>query len=226
MKIRTIDQLSGKLYYELSWRRKELHDLKYFILQGSQGNSNTRFKKRVLSRCGIALLYAHWEGFVKQAGSSYLEFVSMQGKKIGELRENFLALIIHEKIRKYAHTKKASLLNDAVDMLINKLSYSSKLPVKNVVDTQSNLSSDVFKEILWCLGIDYSHFETKEKLIDHRLLERRNFIAHGEQNEIDIQDFLELHDSILEMMDLLRNLIENQAVSQQFARNSSEFSLP
>ena len=58
MSIHTIDDLSSYLDADLAWRKKELSDLKYFIDFASANQG----RHHVLSRCGITILYAHWEG--------------------------------------------------------------------------------------------------------------------------------------------------------------------
>lgn len=65
MSIRTTDEFLAKVDAQLIWRRKELTDLRVLV-QGSSGNA---IPQSMLIRAGIALLYAHWEGFVKTAGT-------------------------------------------------------------------------------------------------------------------------------------------------------------
>ena len=77
MSVRTLEQLYDFLSGELAWRTKELVTLKALVEQ----TSPSRERRRVLLRAGVALLYAHWEGFVKRAGSAYLEFVDLQRLK-------------------------------------------------------------------------------------------------------------------------------------------------
>ncbi|MGB3758923.1 MAG: MAE_28990/MAE_18760 family HEPN-like nuclease [Rivularia sp. (in: cyanobacteria)] len=86
MKLRTAEQLSDKLSDELAWRKKELSEVKSLV--------ETKFslsKHDALIRSGICLLYAHWEGFVKLAANSYLEYVRMQKLCYKDLSSNFLA---------------------------------------------------------------------------------------------------------------------------------------
>ena len=70
-KIRTLNDLNERLSEDLVWRKKELSVLKGLI----ETNSFTQNKTNALIRSGIALLYAHWEGYIKCAASAYLEFV-------------------------------------------------------------------------------------------------------------------------------------------------------
>lgn len=69
MKIRTLGQLQDALDSEMSWRLKEIADLK------SNVKSTSGLARSTLIRAGTALLYAHWEGFIKAASSAYVLFL-------------------------------------------------------------------------------------------------------------------------------------------------------
>ena len=212
MKIRTFDELSDSLSSELAWRKKELSDLKYFIEQSLPFPS----RKQVLSRCGISILYAHWEGFIKLCGSKFLEYVAMQRHKNNELKRNLLTLSMKKFVSFSADSNKASEYGKITDFFINNMGSRASIPFKTAINTKSNLSSKVFKEIVWCLGIDYSPFETKEKFIDSRLLGRRNHIAHGQKLGINIIEYDEMRKTLIEMMTNFKTQIENCAINKEY----------
>jgi hypothetical protein len=208
MTIRTFDDLSNSLSGNLAWRKKELLAIKYYIDLGIEDKG----RLGVLSRCGIAILYAHWEGFIKIAGQNYLEFVAMQRLKNDQLSQNFLAISMRSTIPFSANSQKISEYGKFTNFFFENLSNHAKIPYKKGLDTESNLSSTVLKEITWCLGIDYSPFESKEKFIDSRLLAQRNHIAHGQEIAIEPDDFKEMREITIEMMTIFKNEIENNAV--------------
>lgn len=162
-------------------------------------------------RSGITLLYAHWEGFCKAAASAYLEFVAMQRMEYAELSVNFIALGLQRMLRDAANTNQARPHNDLATMLTKGLDQKSRIPYKNVIDTQANLSSAVLRNIIETLGLSYESFETKEKIIDEKLLKSRNSIAHGVYLSIDEDEFFDLFDQILGLMNEIRNQIDNAA---------------
>jgi hypothetical protein len=215
MTIRTFDQLSDNLSAELAWRKKELSDLKFFIEQ----NSTSRLRKQVLSRSGIALLYAHWEGFIKLCGSYFLEYIAMQRHKNKELKINLLTLSMRNRINFSTNSKKYSEYGKITDFFMNKMDSRSSIPFKNAINTESNLSSKVFKEIIWCLGVDYSFYETKEKFIDSKLLGRRNHIAHGQNMDINISEYSEMRETVIDMMTNFKTQIENCAITKEYLIN-------
>lgn len=214
MAIKTTEQLLAKVDYEISWRRKEIHDLKTI----AHSSHVSDLRKKVLYRTGVALLYAHWEGFIKYTGTYYLEFVSYQRLPINELKNNFVTLIYKNKINESVCSNKFSIFDSITDILINENTKIVKVPYVNIINTQSNLSSKVLKEILWCLGIEYSLFATKEHLIDSRLVNKRNHIAHGEEIAITRDDFIEIVDNILEIIVLFKDELENSAVLKKYKK--------
>ncbi len=215
MKLKTAEQLSDRLSKELAWRKKELSDVKSLVETKSFSDS----RHKALVRSGICLLYAHWEGFVKLAANSYLEYVRMQKLCYEELASNFLALAMKEKLKEAKETNKPSLYIPVCDFFLDELNQRCLLP-KDAISTASNLSSEIFKEITHTLGIDFSTYSTKSVLIDTKLLKTRNEIAHGEYSTFDREEYIELHSEVIAMLDLFRNQIENAAINKDYMRNT------
>jgi hypothetical protein len=96
------------------------------------------------------------------------------------------------------------------------MSERSSIPYKSVIDTESNLSSTVFRDVVEKLGLDYSPYETKEKLIDEKLLNSRNTTAYGSYLQTDLNGYIDMQDEVLGMMELFRNQIENSAMMKSY----------
>lgn len=205
MTIRTEEQLADFLAEELAWRKKELAELKSLI----QISTLPRNKKDVLIRSGVAILYAHWEGFVKKAATAYVEYISMLRLPYKDLASNFVALGMKGKLENALATNKAAIFIDATDFILNKLDERSNLPYRTCIDTKSNLSFDLFKDIITLLNLDFTPYLTKETLIDKKLRIPRNNIAHGHYLTTSQDDYLQLHKQVIELLDLFRNQIDN-----------------
>jgi len=217
MNIRTAEQLSDRLATDLAWRKKELSEMKSLI--EAKNVSDQRHK--VLVRSGVCILYSHWEGFVKLAANSYLEYVISKRLTYQELSSNFLALAMKEKLKEAKETHKPSLYIPVCEFFLYELNQRSILPKpKDVISTGSNLNSENFKEITYNLGIDFSISSKESVLIDLKLLKTRNEIAHGEDSEFNRDAYLELHRDIIGMLDIFRNQIENAAIQKKFRRDS------
>jgi MAE_28990/MAE_18760-like HEPN len=215
MKIRTREMLSDYLASDLAWRKKELTDIRQLVQLAANAS-----RRRVLARCGVALLYAHFEGFTRQAGRAYLEYVAAQRLPNDRLARNFLAVMLCDLMSPVAVSRKPSSYSRAVELFLDEGASRAWIPYKTAVDTESNLSSKVLREIVFTLGLDYAAYETKEKLIDSRLLARRNHIAHGESIDIDDADYDELHGSVIGILNCMRNQIDNAAAQRAFARSA------
>jgi hypothetical protein len=86
-----------------------------------------------------------------------------------------------------------------------------------LIDTRSNLNTDVIKEICLICAVDPSQFETKRVFIDQLVLKRRNAIAHGQQEFIRESEVDDLVAQILGLMQHFRKLIENKVYLKQYA---------
>lgn len=125
-----------------------------------------------------------------------------------------------DKLKEAKETNKPSLYIPVCDFFLVELNNRCSLP-KEAISTASNLSYETFKEITSILGIDFSFYSTKSKLIDEKLLKTRNEIAHGNYLLIDREEYIELHTEVIGMLETFRNQIENAAVNEEFKGNSS-----
>jgi hypothetical protein len=215
MKIRTLEDLNQRLTEDLIWRKKEISDLKSLIETRNFSTS----KHNALLRSGVTLLYAHWEGYIKTAATSYLEFVAQQKLTYEDLAINFVALAMKTKLNQVTETNKATVFTEVANFMLTQMNQRSFIPCEDVISTASNLSSSILREIVCILGLDYSFYQTKEVIINEQLLKRRNGIAHGEYLSLDREEYQQLHDEILAMIENFRTQIENNAIQKLYLRN-------
>jgi hypothetical protein len=215
MKIRTLEHLNQRLTDDLIWRKKEISDLKSLI----ETKSFSASKHKAVLRSGVTLLYAHWEGYIKTAATSYLEFVARQKLIYDELAINFVAIAMKFKLNEASETNKATIFTEVATFILTQSNQKISIPYEDVVSTASNLSSSILREIACLLGLEYSFYETKEVIINEQLLKRRNGIAHGEYLVLDNEEYQQLHDEILGMMENFRTQIENNASQKLYLRN-------
>ena len=103
MKIRTKEAFIDFLDKDIAWRKKELSYLKGNIKKGTAHYATHL-------RSGVVLLYAHWEGFIKNSCEYYLTYIKYQKLKYDELSDNILALSLKSQLTEYEQTNKSTAL--------------------------------------------------------------------------------------------------------------------
>jgi len=193
MKIRTLDQLHEAIDAEMAWRKRELTAIKANVFKSRS------FAQETALRSGIALLYAHWEGSVKNIATFYLQYVSNLSLPYCKLKLNFLAISVKSEIDKFRSTNKASLQTDIVSLVHTRQNEKSRIPQSNIIRANSNLNSTTFSEIMASIGLCCSFYEPSYTLIDDVLLNMRNKIAHGGKLDylsLDEERYNEIHEKI------------------------------
>lgn len=218
-KARTLIELSEELDSEYSWRFSEIRAMKQFVnlaLNASQTSATIR--------AGVALLYAHFEGFVKQSGGLYLQHISMQRLKNSNLKPNFLINSINYSIRREGADSiyKTRNLTQLLESLFSKYNERSYVQYKTSVNTKSNLWFNVLEDIFSDLHLPVRSIRLKRAKINE-LVASRNSIAHGEYLEIDKKYYLGLIEIILETMRLIKGQIETSAANKDYLNRESVF---
>lgn len=217
MKIRSIEELEDKLESDLSWRKKEILSLKILI-------ESDEINQKILLRAGIALLCAHFEGFIKVASNYYVVYVSNKKIKANEIINTLVAIKMNKKIKQCRETEKFSVHGELIAALEKFKSenffikYTEDSPI---ISTNSNPTSTVLEEILRTIGVDSDIFETKKQYIDHSLLSNRHKVVHGERHDLDYEDFISTHRIVLELLDSYKELITNAAEQELFLKEKT-----
>ncbi len=218
---RTLEMLSDNLDNELGWRRQELLVLKNKI----PSKNNT--EQTALLRANYAMLYAHWEGFIKSISENYLNYVSLRKLNVVELKACFIARIIRSKgnneKRIYQEITKIEFI---LSQLNNRVHLSD-----NKVSTKSNLTFTVFEDILTELGLNV---EDLEPVIDYKnesndinmkkirteidnLVVIRNDVAHGKKLvEMTYDDFIGKWEIVILFMQNIKEKLYQAAAQEKY----------
>lgn len=211
MKIRTKEEFIDILDEEIAWRKKELSFLRSNIKKHAP-NYKTHM------RSGILLLYAHWEGFIKNSCDYYLLYLKSLRLKYSEVTNNIIAFGLKYELATFEQTNKSTLHCKIVDFLLNRLDERANVPTQDIIKTGSNLNSIILKEILTTVGLDYSVYELKGNLIDTVLLKHRNSIAHGEYVDLEEVDYDDLYREMLGIMEDIKNRLSNLVVLEGYKK--------
>ncbi len=208
----TEQALSDIFDVDLIWRRKELSDIKAAIKTADPP------AKPVLLRAIIAMSYAHWEGYVRTCANRYFEHLTLRKKPFAEFERQIYVNSLLGRLDALHQARvgleaRCKLINDILDGTGGRFSYLSP----DLIDTRSNLNTDVIKDICLICGVDSNHFERNRTFLDVQVLKRRNAIAHGQQEFIQTDEIDDLVAKILSLMGAFRTLLENKVYTKAYA---------
>ena len=193
---------SAQLAQDRSWRLRELSDLKTAIRRADES------LQRVLLRALTTICYAHWEGHVRFVASKYLEYVALRNLQYSTLDRQFLR---NEFLPRLATLSTRSIKDrcEIIDQILNSSDRRFSRSNKDLIDTKSNLNFKVFADICLVCGVEAETFADKATFIDKMLLERRNAIAHGQNEFVGIDDLDDLTNETIAMMRAFADALEN-----------------
>jgi hypothetical protein len=217
MKIRSEAELLEYLDTNLKIRKRELTTYKFIVSE-----TNREHEKAVLMRAAIPLIYAHWEGFIKEASTAYLELVSNRKPLLKDLTTNFIAASIRDMLRSTAKTKRIKSYDELVRFVFENYNKHVSFDPGSLVEVEnSNINSDVLQNIMNTVGLEFSgYWETKIQVIDQKLLKHRNEIAHGELVKVNEGLYNDLHTFVVDSLNMYKTLILNAATVSGYKKSS------
>ncbi|MEI8612076.1 MAE_28990/MAE_18760 family HEPN-like nuclease [Enterovibrio sp. Hal110] len=217
MKIRSKTELLEAIQQDKVWRFKELINLRGAIQCSRKSNKN------ILLRSGVLLLYAHWEGFVKNSCQYYFRYLNHKSIKYSELTLNYRALGIPYQFESNNFpSNNFSAFYKAADFIKNPQNHGIFRVDVDKISTQSNLNTEVMIGLLNMIGLDSQFITNHHHHIDERLLKYRNAIAHGENTsfstDYDITEvsFSDLYERIKALIDEFESRLTNHFECENF----------
>jgi hypothetical protein len=211
---RTLGQFQDALDREMGWRVKEIGVFNVASRQTGSG-------RKSFIRAGVALTYAHWEGFIKKSSETYVNYVGSKKLSNRDLKSCFAVLGLKGRLNAISGSNKSSLNIGAYEFILSELDSVSKLDSGFSINTESNLSSKVFCNIATSLDIDISAYDTKFNFIDKSLVDRRNAIAHGEYMDLTGPEFGALVEEVLSLMRQYKTDLQNAASLETYRRSTA-----
>lgn len=211
-KARSSALLFDELDRDLVWRLQEISNLK-IVMRKVEG----RYRQAVV-RAFVPILYAHWEGFIKFASKSYINYVCARRIKIAELsvrnRANYGLEILRKNYLKGNLYERARLIEQ---LLSAENEYMDRIDIQELASF--NLNHELLCKICFICDVDSSLFEGDKTLIDEKLLKRRNKIAHGETISLVDADIDELSSDILNAMRVFKDQVQNNLVISKYRKD-------
>lgn len=233
-----LSQVRAELEDERTWRKDEVR-----FLLNRLGDLQLEAEKDRYRRAVLLLLYAHFEGFCKNALLIYIRAINDEHLLCGSVVPALVAATCHEILLALAdHNRKSDFFRTGApddtklhfawrsQFFLTRLPEVLKTEVsipENVVDTESNLWPIVLRKNLFKLGFDYDAFSKYEGTIT-QLLNRRNNIAHGlDRDGIDAAKFSSLQNDVYEVMDsvlvlIMRSLLNKTYLASVSGQNPSQ----
>lgn len=198
------DDLAEQLSRDITWRVREISDLKAAI-KGADSVAQT-----ALLRATLAICYAHWEGHVRFSARKYLTHIALRKLRFSALAPQFLRNEFLPRLGGLGQ-KGIKERGEIVDLILEGGSKRFSRVNDDLINTQSNLNHEVLLNICRVCGTDPVIFENKSDFIDVILLKRRNAIAHGEDTFIAVSELDPLTDETINLMRLFSNQLQANA---------------
>ena len=199
---------------EIAWRKKELINIKSVLSLESETTG-----KNIYSRVCILLLYAHWEGFIRRSVKYYLKYINSQGLRLKDLKNKLIALDLKGEGLIEINSKSMLKFYKMTEFISNIEEKSVKLPDDDAIEEPAIMGTALLKEIIFTLDLDYTPFSLLEKKLDGSLIKKRNNIAHGKRDDIDIDDLSDLLTKVIKLLDNFKDQLINSISSELYRRN-------
>ncbi len=208
-----------------------LHDLADALNRRRGEISNTRrvvhqFRDNVLeqtaARMAIPILYAQWEGFVKESLQDYIRFMEERDIQESRLHPSLLAYSWLPLARRLAgglnFDKQTHIVLRALQVQERVAEFAAE---EREINTESNLGFAVLEKLSKWFNIDIAPLHDKGKPLD-ALVGRRNNIAHGEQpQKIVAEDIDDLASFVLDILERFEGVLIDAVSTASYMREVS-----
>ena len=171
--------------------------------------------EQTASMMALPVLYAHWEGFVKEVVGEYIEFVEKQELEPSQAHPTIFSFAMRKRLKALIESSSIAKMTDFAMWIVNSAVGPVRFDDKSVV-TGGNLSYNNLKHLCDCLKIDVAKIEADKKKID-ALVNRRNNIAHtGRPMKLDRSDVADDAALVLRLIETFEALLKECVEAEQY----------
>jgi hypothetical protein len=163
----------------------------------------------------IPILYAHWEGFVKESVELYIEYIERQSVAPAQLNPVVFSFAIRKRLAGLIGSGSPDRIGDFAKWMIGMVTTPIRFDDKTI-ETRANLSFANLKALCETLSIDVSRMEDKKRNLDG-LVHRRNNIAHtGRPPRFDSSRVDGDANLVIELISTFETLLKECVLAGQF----------
>lgn len=165
----------------------------------------------------VPMIYAHWEGYVKEVCQLYLEYIESSVGRSRELQSDLLGYMWTPQLRRLVGGLNSERRRAVAELALNShqapVSFSEK---EKAVETKSNLWYRVLESIAESLCLDITHLAMWSRHLD-ALVDLRNNIAHGARpRSLTCSDFEEHASQTLALMHAFEGVVVSALTKRTF----------
>ena len=161
---------------DLDWREAEIASMRLLLCRKDISSKQIE----VLLRAAWALLYAHYEGFVKYCLTLFYDEISARSIKCEDLPTATQIFALAKALKQIRTMPPVDMIYEVTNFKSNHLDSLATFPE---VDTDSNLWPETLISLLASADLDSKVVENNRPKLT-TLVARRNKIAHGQKNFI------------------------------------------
>lgn len=167
-----IDAISS----DLDWRESEIASLKILLSRSDLGP----IQKQTLLRAAWAMLYAHYEGYVKFCFTIFFEEIEKRSIRCSDLPSSTQSFALRSAIKEIRTLPLEDCIIKILSFKEDFIEAAAKFPE---IETNANLWPDLLVKFMNLADLDPAVVLYHKRKLD-TLVARRNGIAHGEQDII------------------------------------------
>lgn len=212
------EDILAQIAENLDLRRLEITNLRRIVL-----NHVGKPLENTAVRMSLPMLYAHWEGYVKEACQLYLEYIETSVATAKQLHPALLGYLWTPMLRpisgglNFEHRK--AVAECAQTGVRKSVRFGD---AEKAINTRSNLSFSVLDGIAKNLCLDVSSIASQRRRLD-AFVNMRNNIAHGfSPRALKYADFEEHAEVIVRLMEEFEQALGNSIQSRRFCRHGAK----
>jgi hypothetical protein len=208
------DDIQSQIAENLDRRRLEITNLRRIVLN----HVGKPLESTVVRMC-VPMIYAHWEGYVKEVCQLYLEHIEGSVTAARQLQPAILGYLWTPMLKPIT----GGLSFDRRKVVAECALRETRRPIKfgdaeKAINTRSNLNFSVLEGIANDLCLDISSLTQRRRHLD-TIVHIRNIIAHGANPQtLRHSDFEEHAEAVMGLMEEFERVVVDSIQNARFCQ--------